>query len=50
MNKRDNIYYAYRLDNIKPKTKIWRLYCWFRKKITIKESPSEIFLYIIGKK
>lgn len=48
MNKIDKIYYAYRLDDIKPKNKILKIYCWIRKKITIKESPSKIFIYCLN--
>ena len=45
MNKRDYIYYDFICDNIKPKSKIMRLYCIIRKLITYKESPSKIFLW-----
>jgi hypothetical protein len=42
MNKRDNIYYSYRLGKIKPKKIRWKIYCLIRKMITIKESPSKV--------
>ena len=31
MNKRDIIYYNYKLENVKPKKIKWKLYCYFRK-------------------
>lgn len=46
LDKRDYIYYAYRFGKIKPKKLKWKLYCWFRKLITIKESPSKVSLYV----
>ena len=45
MNKRDIIYYNYKLENVKPKKIKWKLYCYFRKLITYKESPSKITCY-----
>jgi hypothetical protein len=49
LSKRDYIYYDYRLDNIKPKNILWKLYCIIRRKITFKESPSKITIYSFSK-
>ena len=45
MNKLDYIYYDYRFLGIKPKKIHLRLYCKFRKFITIKESPSKVMAW-----
>lgn len=49
MNKRDIIYYNYKLENVKPKKIKWKLYCYFRKLITYKESPSKVMHYCLDK-
>lgn len=46
---RDRIYYDYRFLNIKPKKIKWKLYCWFRKKLTLRESPSKVTLWDLEK-
>lgn len=46
MNKKDNIYYSYIIKNIKPKKIKWKIYCFIRKLITIKESPSKISIWL----
>ena len=45
MKHRDNIYYSYRFNNKKPKKWYWKLYCWFRQLITVRESPSRVMLW-----
>lgn len=45
MNKRDKIYYNYRIGNIKPKRIKWKIYCFIRK-ITTKESPSKVSIWL----
>ena len=49
MSKRDYIYYDFRFDNIKPKKKLWLLYCIIRKFITIYESPSRVYIWSSSK-
>lgn len=46
MSNLDYIYYAYSLDNEKPKNKILLIYCYIRK-IMVGVSPSMILLYSI---
>ena len=45
MNQRDNIYYNFIFNNLKPKKRRWKIYCLIRKMITIKESPSKVALW-----
>jgi hypothetical protein len=45
MNNLDYIYFQYRLDYIKPKSKFLLFYCFIRKTLTIKERPSNVSLY-----
>ena len=49
MNKLDYIYYDYRFLGIKPKKIYLKLYCKFRKFITIAESPSKVMLWDLEK-
>ncbi len=48
MNKRDIIYYNYVLKKIKPKEIKWKVYCFIRKLLTAKESPSKVILFELG--
>jgi hypothetical protein len=50
VNKRDNIYYNYRLLDLKPDKWYWKLYCRIRKFITFKESPSKVSLWTMTHK
>lgn len=45
MDQRDNIYYNFIFNNLKPKKMRWKIYCLIRKMITIKESPSKVTLW-----
>ena len=45
LEKRDYIYYDFRFKNIKSKKMIWKIYCYIRKTITVKESPSKVCIY-----
>ena len=45
MSERDYTYYAYILEKKKPKKLHWKIYCYLRKIITTKESPSKIVAY-----
>ena len=46
MKYRDNIYYSYRFNNKKTKKWYWKLYCVFRKHITLRESPSKVNMWV----
>lgn len=46
LNTRDYIYYDYILKKKQPKKIKWKLYCWFRQLITVRESPSAITIYL----
>lgn len=50
MNKLDYIYYDYRFLGIKSQKIHLKLYCKFRKFITIKESPSKVMLWDLEKR
>lgn len=46
LKTRDYIYYDFIVKKKYPKKIKWKLYCWFRKLITIRESPSKIHIYL----
>lgn len=50
MSERDYTYYAYKLEEKKPKKLHWKIYCYLRRIITVKESPSKIVAYYLSKK